>query len=142
MAAHSARLALATLVRHGVRFVLIGGLSGRAHGSPTITNDTDVCYARDRPNLEALAEALVELGAHLRGVDDDVPFRLDALTLERGLNFTFETSAGALDIVGLPAGVAGYEELAANAVEMDLGVGTPVRVCALDDLIRMKRAAG
>ncbi|MEO6120686.1 MAG: hypothetical protein ABIW46_06210, partial [Acidimicrobiales bacterium] len=42
----------------------------------------------------------------------------------------------------LPAGVAGYEELAANAVEMDLGVGTPVRVCALDDLIRMKRAAG
>ena len=52
-ARHDPQLALRTLDRHGVAFVLIGGLVGRAAGSPTVTNDTDVCYARDRRNWSA-----------------------------------------------------------------------------------------
>lgn len=135
-------LALRTLDHHGVAFVLIGGLAGRLAGSPSITNDTDVCYARDRPNLELLAAALVELHARLRGVEEDVPFLLDAKTLEAGQNFTFDTSAGALDILAEPAGTKGYDDLAANARPVDLGAALVVQVCALDDLIRMKRAAG
>jgi hypothetical protein len=59
----------------------------------------------------------------------------------RGSNFTFRTRAGAVDVLGLPAGVSGYDELAANAVEEDLG-GVAVKVSALDDLITMKLAAG
>lgn len=58
--------------------MLIGGLAGRAAGSPSITNDTDICYSRHRPNLERLAAALVEMQARLRGVEDDVAFILDA----------------------------------------------------------------
>jgi hypothetical protein len=45
-------------------------------------------------------------------------------------------------VIGQPAGVKGLEELATNAVEFDLGDGLVVPVCALEDLIRMKRAAG
>ena len=60
-ARHDPQLALRTLDRHGVAFVLIGGLAGRAAGSPTVTNDAEVCYARDRRNLERLAAALMEL---------------------------------------------------------------------------------
>lgn len=134
--------ALRTLQRHQVRFVVVGGLAARLWGSPTMTNDTDVCYARDRSNLERMASALSELGATLRGVDDDVAFLLDAQTLARGQNFTFSTTAGSLDILGLPAGVNGFDELAANAARFDLGDGLVVPVCHLDDLIRMKRAAG
>ena len=141
-ARHDPQLALRTLHRHGVAYVLIGGLAGRAAGSPTVTNDTDVCYARDRPNLERLAAALVELEARLRGVDDDVPFILDAKTLEAGGNFTFETRAGALDILAVPAGTRGYDDLVANATPADLGDGLVVDIWSLDDLIRMKRAAG
>jgi hypothetical protein len=134
--------AIQVLQRHEVRFVLIGGVAGRLWGSPTMTNDVDICYDRERANLERLAAALEELGARLRDVDDDVPFLLDAKTLASGQNFTFITSLGPLDILGLPAGVKDFNELAVNASIFDLGDGVTVAVCDLEDLIRMKRAAG
>ena len=133
---------LATLQRHEVRFVLIGGVAGRLWGSPTTTNDIDICYDRAPANLDRLAAALHELGVRLRGVDDDVPFILDAETLARGQNFTFMTDLGPLDVHGMPAGIGGFTDLAANAVEVDLGDGVSTWLCDLDDLIRMKEAAG
>ncbi len=129
------------LRRHRVRFVVIGGLAGRLWGSPTLTNDLDVCYARDAANLKALAEALTDLSARLRGVAEDVPFRVDARTLEAGDHFTFVTSAGNLDVLGHPAGTGGFEDLARTAETMEID-GEPVLVAALEDLIRMKEAAG
>ena len=132
---------LAVLVRHGVRFVVIGGAAARIWGSPAITRDVDVCYARDRPNLEALASALTELGAKLRGVKDELPFRLDPHTLLNGDSFTFTTRLGDLDVLATPSGTRGFDELAANAAEISLG-SLRVSVASLDDLIRMKRAAG
>src|SRR5687767_11802147 len=99
---------LRALAEHGVEFVLIGGVASRLHGSPSVTRDLDICHSRTHENLERLAVALRGLGARLRGVDEDVPFILDARTLEAGGNFTFSTDAGALDILACPAGVGGY----------------------------------
>jgi len=132
---------LTTLVRRNVRFVIIGGIAGRLWGSTTVTNDLDLCYARDRANLEALAEALRELKVKLRGVDADLPFRADARTLKMGDHFTFTSIAGNLDLLGNPAGSGGYEALARTATTMDLDE-MEVLVSSLDDLILMKRAAG
>ena len=132
--------ALRTLQEHGVRFLLIGGVAGRLWGSPSLTNDTDICYATDPDNLEQLAHALRALDARLRGVDDDLQFALDPTTLASGQAFTFTTSAGALDLLAMPAGTNGFDELMANAEPFDLGEGLVVTVCSLDDLIRMKRA--
>lgn len=111
------------------------------HGSPSMTNDLDICHSRNPDNLKRLAGALIELGAKLRGAPDDVPFLLDELALAAGQNCTFSTTAGALDCLALPSGLQGYKELAANAVEVDLD-GLAVQVVGLNDLIRMKRAAG
>jgi hypothetical protein len=91
-----------TLTAHEVRFVVIGGRGVRLHGSPVITNETDICYERSDDNLELLATALRELGARLRGVDEDVPFQPDARTLRAGDHFTFTTSAGSVDCLGRP----------------------------------------
>jgi hypothetical protein len=133
--------ALRTLTEHGVRFVLIGGFAGALRGSPMITGDIDICYARDEANLQALADALEELGATLRGAPADVPFRLDAATLKAGDHFTFSTTAGPVDCLGTPAGTEGFVDLDASATEEDLD-GLTVRVASIDDLIRMKLAAG
>ena len=133
--------AITVLERHGVRYVVIGAIAGRLLGSPTITRDLDICYARDDANLEAVASALQELHARLRGVQEDVPFILDARTLRAGDSFTFETDAGNLDIIGTPAGTRGYDELIRTAEEQDLG-GLTIKVASIDALIQMKRAAG
>ena len=131
------------LVKHRVRFVLIGGVAANLRGSTTITNDLDVCYARDPDNLARLAKALRELHARLRGAPADVPFKLDANALERGDSFTFATDVGSIDVLGHPSGVpGGYEELEAAADDVELLGGITIKVAALDDLIRMKRSAG
>jgi hypothetical protein len=134
--------ALSALKRAEVRFVVIGGLAGRFWGSPTVTSDVDICYEREPGNLRRLAVALLALETRLRGVDEDVPFLLDAETIQKGLNFTFVTTFGPLDILGMLAGVGGYDDLERNAVACDLGDGVIVQMCDLDDLIRMKEAAG
>jgi hypothetical protein len=120
---------------------VIGAIAGRLHGSPTVTRDLDICYARDVANLAALAAALTEMQARLRGVEEDVPFILDARTLRAGDSFTFETDAGDLDVLAAPAGTHGFDELMRTAEPMDLG-GLTVNVASLDALIQMKRAAG
>lgn len=132
---------ISVLRQHKVRLIMIGSMAGRLWGSPSITEDVDICYARDPANLKALAAALRELGARLRGTPDDVPFILDAETLRMGDHFTFVTRAGSLDIFGFPAGSNGFDELSRTAREMELG-GYKVLVADIEDLIRMKRAAG
>ena len=133
--------ALRTLVDRGVRFVLIGGYAGALRGSPVITGDVDVCYARDGENLERLAGALGVLDARLRGAPPDVPFRLDARTLRAGDHFTFTTSAGPVDILGTPAGTKGFADLDGGATDEVID-GLTIRVASIEDLIRMKRASG
>jgi len=128
---------LETLERHGVQFVVVGGIAARLIGSPTVTRDLDICHARDRANLAALASVLAELQAELRGAEPG----LDARPLRAGDSFTFQTDAGDLDILGTPAGTDGYADLARTAGSMQLG-GLKVLVASVDDLIRMKRAAG
>ena len=135
------RRILETLTRHGVKFVVIGGIAGRLWGSTTVTNDLDICYARDKANLQVLAMALEALKAKLRGADRDLPFKPDAATLKNDDSFTFTTAAGNLDIVGTPAGSRGYESLARTATPMDIG-GLEVAVASIEDLLLMKRAAG
>jgi len=125
----------------GVRYVVIGAFAGRLLGSPTLTRDLDICHATDPDNLRALAAVLGKLNARLRGTDDDVPFQLDARSLAAGDSFTFSTAAGDLDILGTPAGTIGYDELVRTAQATDLD-GLTVQVAGIDELIRMKRAAG
>jgi hypothetical protein len=132
---------LETLVRHEVDFVLIGGIAAAALGSARSTFDIDVAYSRTPENLERLRGALTELGATLRGAPAGVPFLLDVETLARGLNFTFSTRFGPLDIFGEPPGAPQYDELKRSAFPAAIR-GFTVLVASLDHMIAMKEAAG
>jgi hypothetical protein len=134
--------AFEALLAHRVRFVVIGGFAAQLLGSSLLTGDLDVCYAREDENVERLAKALRDLHATLRGAPRDVPFVLDARVIRMGDHFSFDTDAGALDCLGTPSGIpGGYEELERAAEEFEAGPHR-VKVASIDDLIRMKRAAG
>ncbi|HUB99776.1 MAG TPA: hypothetical protein VMS11_08130 [Solirubrobacterales bacterium] len=121
-------------------FVLIGGMAGIARGSTYPSYDLDVVYARDPANIARLVASLEEIGVRLRGAPEDLPFQLDARTIENGANFTFVTPYGDLDVLGDVAGVRSFEELVAESETKEFW-GLPVRVASLDHLIAMKRAA-
>lgn len=134
---------LEVLIRHGIRFVLVGGLAAQAHGSPSLTGDLDICYARDRDNLERLAAALAELAAVRRGLPVDSPRMppLDARTLRGGGLFTLTTRYGDFDILATPDPNFDFERLLEHAIATELH-GFPMYIASLRDLIEMKRAAG
>ena len=134
------RALLTPLVRHGVDFVLVGGMAGISHGSNYPSYDLDVVYARDRDTVARLVEALREIGVRLRGAPADLPFLLDAKTIENGSNFSFVTPYGDFDILGHADGMPGYDELRTEAPMREI-LGLEVRVASIDHLIAMKRAA-
>jgi len=132
---------LRRLHENGVKFIVIGGVAARAHGSPSVTVDLDICYERSRTNLDALAQVLRSLHAQLRGADPGLPFELDWRVLQMGDHFTLTTDVGDVDCLGTPAGTSGYADLVRDAAELEIE-GLPIKFAGLDDLIRMKRAAG
>jgi hypothetical protein len=132
---------LKRLVAHGVDFVVVGGIAMVGHGSARVTQDLDVCYATDAGNLEALAAAMGDLGAKLRGVEEDVPFVPDAGALRRTTILTLDTTDGPIDLLVRPAGSPDYQTLRAGAERATLD-GVAVLIASLDDLERMKRASG
>jgi len=132
---------LGTLVDAGIDFVVIGGVAIVVQANPRFTRDLDICYATDTPNLERLGALLVSLEARLRGVDEDLPFVPDALTLRRTQMLTLTTREGDLDLLVDPPGSPSYPVLRRRADVVELG-GALVRIASVEDLIGMKRAAG
>lgn len=134
---------LAVLNRHRVRYVVMGGFAAVAYGSPLPTADVDVTPARDTDNLTRLSAALTELGARVRveGVRGGLPFSHSAESLRDVTVLNLVTGLGELDLVMIPAGAAGYDELAQRALTVRLH-DVDVPLAALSDLIASKEAAG
>jgi predicted nucleotidyltransferase len=121
---------LKELARGGVEFVLIGGVAVQAHGYIRSTRDVDVVPSPTPNAAGPLSRALSALGAEKVGRNAHL--------------VRFNTRAGRLDVVDLEhmAGAPGsYEELRSRALVVDLD-GCEIAVAGLDDLVRMKRAAG
>ena len=129
------------LTAQKVQFVIVGGQAMRALGSSHLTDDTDICYQRAPSNLAALVAALAPVHPYLRGVPKGLPFRFDVPTLAAGLNFTFDTDYGEIDILGEVSGVGNYDQVLAQSVER-MAYGVSVRVLSVDGLIAAKKAAG
>ena len=132
---------LRLLADYQIDCVIIGGIAARAHGSSHETNDLDICYARDPENLVRLAAALISVHAGLRGAPKNIPFRLDAESLRRGLNFTFDTDLGPLDLLGEVRGVGFYQQCLEDSIRIQM-FGDTFSIIALDKLIIAKRTAG
>jgi hypothetical protein len=124
-----------------VDFVVVGGIAVVVQAHARYTDDLDICYSTDDANLERLGSALVDLGATLRGISEDLPFVPDARTLRQTQILCLSTPLGALDLLVEPGGAPPYPKLRARAEAIDIE-GAKVRVASIDDMIAMKRAAG
>jgi hypothetical protein len=132
---------LGALRQSGVSFVIVGGVAATVHGSVRLTTDIDVVYDRSPENIAHLVSALSPMEPYLRGVPPGLPFRFDAETLRKGLNFTLTTTAGPIDLLGELAGVGDFRAVHDSSVEVPL-FGSLYRCITLDALIASKRAAG
>jgi hypothetical protein len=132
---------LQRLTEHGVDFVVVGGVAVILQASPRFTKDLDICYALEQENLDRLGAVLTELGARLRGIDEDLPFVPDGRVLRQTQILTLTTADGGLDLLVEPDGSPSYSTLRRRADQIVIE-GIMVRVASIDDLLAMKRAAG
>jgi hypothetical protein len=120
-------LGLKLFADFGVKCVVVGGVAAGAHGSSQATFDVDICYARDKANLTRLVLALRSVNATLRGAPDNLAFILDEATIGHGLNFTFDTDIGKIDILGEVQGVGWYSDCLEHSDDIEM-LGHPFRV--------------
>ncbi len=135
---------IAVLARHGVDYVVIGGVATQVHGHRRTTMDLDLTPDPSPENLRRLGAALAELEARPRdfgaqGAEVPVadPEHLSVAAIVPPLL----TRHGQVHILKEPKGARGFEEMRERALVIDLD-GNKVAIVSLDDLIRMKRAAG
>jgi len=135
---------VAVLARHGVDYLVIGGVASQVHGHRRTTMDLDVTPAPDRENLRRLGAALVELEARPRDaqiaggdISTHDPERLAVAAIVPPLL----TRYGQIHILKEPEGAVAFDEMRERALSIDLD-GTEIAIVSLGDLIRMKRAAG
>lgn len=136
------RRLLAALDRHGVTYVLIGGMAAVVHGSPFPTEDVDITPASTADNLRRLSAALRDLDARVRveGVPEGLPFNHEAKPLAAVQTWNLTTACGDLDLSFVPSGTRGYSDLSRSATKIEL-FDVVVQVASLADVIRSKQAA-
>lgn len=99
--------------------------------------------AREPENLQRLAAALRALDARVftESVPEGLSFDCSADMLARADAWHLVTTLGRVNVIVLPPGTTGYEELAASSVTYDLPDAS-VAAASLSALLRMKEAAG
>jgi hypothetical protein len=135
---------LATLADHDVDYVVIGGVATQVHGHRRTTMDLDLTPDPAPENLRRLRAALEELEAQPSGpelahgeLSPPDPERLAVAAILPPLS----TRHGQVHILKEPKGGRSFEQLRAAALVVELD-GIEIPIASLDDLIRMKRAAG
>lgn len=99
----------------GVEYILVGGVAAIVHGAARLTRDIDVVYSRSPENIERLVRALAPHSPYLRGAPRGLPFRWEAATIARGLNFALTTSLGDIDLLGEITGGGSFDQLVSQS---------------------------
>jgi hypothetical protein len=141
---------LSALQRHGVEYLLVGGLAAQVYGATRPTQDFDCLVRRGRDNLDRLGAAMRELGARLRvdGLSDvearALPVQVDGVMLASSELSTWRTDVGDLDVLTYLPGADGrrlrYEDIEPRAGEVH-GFGFTIRAASLGDIVASKEWA-
>jgi hypothetical protein len=119
---------LRALTRHGVEFVVVGGVAAQVHGWQSATVDLDIAVSADDSNVARINLALLSVGAGEPAIGQ--------------FGSAFQTRYGRLEIVRRADGVGKYADWLVGAREHELGPELTVVVAARDDILRSKEASG
>ncbi|MEZ4525837.1 MAG: hypothetical protein R2941_07955 [Desulfobacterales bacterium] len=127
---------LPVLVKHEVRFIVVGGVCAVLHGAPVTTFDLDIVHSRSSENLHRLVLALTELEAYYRG-HPGKRLKPDAQSMSSSGHHLLMTKSGPLDVLGTIGNQHDYEELLAHTEIISTGE-MQLRILTLEHLIRIK----
>ncbi|HEX4124040.1 MAG TPA: hypothetical protein VHY37_04875 [Tepidisphaeraceae bacterium] len=136
---------LSVLLRHGVRFVIVGGHAVIFHGFLRATEDVDVVWLRSLDSERSLYAALSELEARYIGNDIDPAtgieraYAVSPSYIQAHHLMMLSTRLGFLDLFDYVPGFPQQDpaELMPSSVEFG-----GLRYASLDHLRKMKQAAG
>jgi predicted nucleotidyltransferase len=130
---------LEVLVRHGVDFIIVGGVAASLEGAPVLTFDLDVVYETSPENTERLLQVLREIHARYRdpGGRQITP---DATRLGRNRLNLFTTDLGPFDVLPAVSGDLRFQDLLSRTNIHEVG-GFEVRVLDLEAVIQAKEYA-
>jgi hypothetical protein len=139
MSTHSFGRILEIFDRHGVEYIVVGGVAAVLQGAPVTTFDIDTLIRVNTANAARLLAALEELDARFREHERSVAPTLEDILA--GGHLLLMTSAGPLDVLGFIGKGKRYEDLQPSAPTLLVGA-LSVRVLALATLIEEKKALG
>ena len=127
---------LEVLNRHGVDFIVVGGLAAVLHGAPVMTKDVDIVHDAAPEKIVPLLSALREMNARYNDpagrqivpdADKLQSFRLNLLL----------TDMGPLDVLRIVGDGLTYADLVSRSEEQQIG-DFKVRVLGLEAIIETK----
>jgi hypothetical protein len=125
------------LERERVTYILIGGLARVLEGSDEVTRGVDLTPSTRPENLRRLDVALGSLDARPR---HGRLLSLDELATTPLL--ALDSDHGEINVVSVPEGTRGYEDLRRAVRREPIGRGLRVPVASPGDLVRMLAALG
>jgi hypothetical protein len=124
------------LVRHDVRFIVVGGVAAVLQRVPVNTQDFDLVHDHTEDNVRRMLSALAELGAVYR--DDPRMLRPNESHLLGSGNQLLQAGNLKFDLLGRIDWGGGYDDLLAGSEVLEVG-GFAVRVLTLEKLVEIKR---
>lgn len=135
---------LATLTRHAVPFVVIGGQAVIEYGYLRVTEDVDLVFRRSDATVAALLAALRELHACWVSAEKDPATGVERLVPVSAAHVAnqhlmmLHTDAGFLDLFDY---IPGFPDEPVEALFVDAEIRHGVRFASLAWLRRMKQAS-
>lgn len=129
---------LFSMLRNGVKHLLMGGQACILYGAAEFSRDTDLAILADAENLARLHKALSELKAKVIAVP---PFELKYLNMGLAVHFRChhpEAKNQRIDVMSRMRGVAQFSELWSRRTTVQLD-DVAVEILALPDLVQAKK---
>lgn len=129
------------LTRHGVEYVVVGGMAAALNGAPVNTLDLDVVHVTTPENVARILGALDELGAGYRA-QPERRLRPRASHLASPGHRLLITKFGPLDLLGRIGKDLVYADLLRHAEAVEIAADLQVLVLDLETQIRVKEEVG